>query len=419
MAGLEDIQCDVIAQMYQQDLSTLLKLANQLSITDVADQTKGKVLRLLRDHVEQMTDKADGELMLRGLLQQLSVTSPPQASVKTQMETMNLPTNPNTQPMYRKDLRISGQIGDSNQKDRLSFSSLNHQVESGVSKGYSEGEVVEAVLKAINPGLRLRSYLENYSGLTLTTLRTVLKSHYQEKDATDLYQELAQLTQDRSETPQAFVMRALDLRQRITRASGETTGLRYDDALVKNMFLHAVKTGLTNDNIRIDLKSGLDVDISDEALLGRLNTAVALETKRQQKTSRRPAHVSAVGNAQEDKSEIKRETPKQDGMMHAMAAQLAELTACVAALQVKAVDHNSSPDQRPRYAPRPRGCPSCQTADYGDTCRHCYKCGGENHIARGCRGVPRSTQNQGNGSRAPQGDRALSSNRTSPYPVSH
>lgn len=64
------------------------------------------------------------------------------------------------QPMYRKELCISGQIGDANHKDKLTLSSLNHPIETAKSKGYSEMEIVEAVLKAMHPSLKLRSNLK-------------------------------------------------------------------------------------------------------------------------------------------------------------------------------------------------------------------------------------------------------------------
>ncbi|XP_070410187.1 uncharacterized protein [Nothobranchius furzeri] len=76
---------------------------------------------------------------------------------------------------FRKDFRINGHVGESTAKDTLSFSSLEHQMESGLKKGYSEAEIVEAVVRAISPGLKLRSYLEGKENLTLTSLRQVLK----------------------------------------------------------------------------------------------------------------------------------------------------------------------------------------------------------------------------------------------------
>ena len=46
-----------------------------------------------------------------------------------------------------------------------------------------------------------------------------------------------------------------------------------------------------------------------------------------------------------------------------------------------------------------RGCKQCQDEEEGDSCRHCYKCKGRNHFARGCRATP------GNNNRALRQDR--------------
>ena len=51
----------------------------------------------------------------------------------------------------KRDFKISGQIGDISQKDRLSFSSLAHQIEHGLRNDYKEDEIKESVIKAINP----------------------------------------------------------------------------------------------------------------------------------------------------------------------------------------------------------------------------------------------------------------------------
>lgn len=113
--------------------------------------------------------------------------------------------------VWQKDFKISGLIGDPGQKDRLSFSSLARQIENGLNKGYSEQEILDSVVRAITPGLQLQSYLEGKAGLTLPMLRRILRSHYQEKNATELYKQLTTETQRIRETPQSFLIRALDL----------------------------------------------------------------------------------------------------------------------------------------------------------------------------------------------------------------
>lgn len=121
--------------------------------------------------------------------------------------------------------------------------------------------------------------------MTLPTLQRILRSHYQEKNATDLYKQLTSEVQGIKETPQSFLIRAFDLRQKILFASQEAeSGLKYDPGLVQNMFLHTVLTGLQSDNIKRDLQPYLEqTDISDELLLEHMNTACAYETERQNK----------------------------------------------------------------------------------------------------------------------------------------
>lgn len=120
-----------------------------------------------------------------------------------------------SQAGFRKDFRINGHVGESMSKDTLCFSSLEHQIESGLRKGYSETEIVEAVINAMSPGLKLRSYLEGKFDLTLANLRQILRAHYAEKDATVLYQQLTKAVQGPNKTPLEFLIRVLDLRQKI------------------------------------------------------------------------------------------------------------------------------------------------------------------------------------------------------------
>ena len=204
-------------------------------------------------------------------------------------------------PSWHKDFKISGQIGEPGQKDRLTFSSLARQIEHGLSKGFPDVEIVDAVIRAIAPGMQLRSYLEGKTNLTLPTLRRILRCHYQEKSATDLYKQLSSEVQSVKETPQNFVIRALDLRQKILFASQESeSGLKYDPGLVQNMFLHTVLTGLQSDNIKRDLQPYLELpSVSDELLLEKLNISCAYESERQDKRRMvTPQRSAAIHSAQ-------------------------------------------------------------------------------------------------------------------------
>jgi hypothetical protein len=97
----------------------------------------------------------------------------------------------------------------------LSFVSLTRQFESWKSNGYTESEVIEAVIRAICPTLKLRSYVETMEGLTLKKLLQILKAHYKQKNATELYHELTILCQDPREGAEDFLIRALELQQQV------------------------------------------------------------------------------------------------------------------------------------------------------------------------------------------------------------
>lgn len=63
----------------------------------------------------------------------------------------SLPTNRLQEVTIRREFKISGQIGERGQKDKLSFTNLMHQIERGLAKGHGEDEVVETIVKVIRP----------------------------------------------------------------------------------------------------------------------------------------------------------------------------------------------------------------------------------------------------------------------------
>lgn len=78
-----------------------------------------------------------------------------------------------------------------------------------------------AVIRAIVPGLQRRSYLEGSADLTLATPRRILRFHYQERGATELYRQLTSEVQRSKETPQNCIIRMLDLTQKVWFTSQE------------------------------------------------------------------------------------------------------------------------------------------------------------------------------------------------------
>lgn len=326
--------------------------------------------------------------------------------------------------VLRRQFKITGQIGDPDQKDKLNYSSLRKQIDIAVEQKYKENEIVDGVIRAISPGLVLRSYLESFKDLSLDRLKKILRSHYGVKNTAELYQSLASICQNGKETPQAFLMRALDLRQKILFASqeGEDT-LKYDADHIQQLFRRTVETGLQDESIRTKLRPHLSNPlIEDEELIHQLNVAVSSEEERIKKLKSQSKTKSPVVSHIGQESPGSPEEPvgkvpaaaKDSKLPHSTKTELQELKAEVEALKAEVKARSGAtpqPDQGKgnrwssgrgqgsrEVRPRPPKCSACLTK--GDQwCNHCFKCGSSGHYAIGCRYGESSGQRPLNGNR--------------------
>lgn len=119
----------------------------------------------------------------------------------------------------------------------------------------------------------------------LPKLRKILRFHFHEKNATELYQLLTNIAQHPNEDPQSFLMRALTIRQKIISASKESeSGIKYDASSVQSLFLHALETGLADETIRAKIRPlTQDPKVADEDLIGATSLAISAETERRNK----------------------------------------------------------------------------------------------------------------------------------------
>ena len=121
--------------------------------------------------------------------------------------------------------------------------SLIRLIEVGFDRGSAEGEVVNAKIYSIAPGLQIRSYLDGSGQISLARLRKILKSHYKEGGATDLYQELLTMSQEPKKDPVNCLICAMDCRQKTVFACREESenDLRYSPNLVTGLFRRSVR----------------------------------------------------------------------------------------------------------------------------------------------------------------------------------
>lgn len=444
------LEREEVAELEDDGMSELLLLKDKITDNKTAQteqdtetagtQRETEEPRTVNEHQElRIIQPTTDNTAVNESVFQPKTTAGPQVSLQ-----LSASTQPQQSQHWRKDFKISGQIGEPGQRDRLTFSSLAHQIENGLNRGHTEIEIVDAVIRAISPGLQLRSYLEGKPKLTLPTLRRILRSHFQEKSATELYKQLASEVQQSKETPQSFLIRVLDLKQKVLFASQESeSGLKYDPALVQRMCLHTVLTGLQNDSIRIDMQPLLlDADTSDELLLERLNIACANETERRNKKKfSTPQTATSVNTVQTE------DPPAAKGLVREakvkvppeLLTELAELKTGVASLKGLSAEiaqiretlqqpmlqpqpyappsvrrpardpQPPAPQQRhygsysqpqapiamqPQCAPHlytnhpvyaPRRCFVCQQTGSDERCNHCYRCGSGEHFQAGCK----------------------------------
>lgn len=267
-------------------------------------------------------------------------------------------------------------------------------------------EIVEAVIRSVSPGLKLRSYLEGKTNLTLATLRQILRAHYAEKDATVLYQQLTKAVQGSGETSLDFLVRVLDLRQKVLFASERAqSGLKYNKELVQSQCFQSIMTGLSNDNIRAEMRMYLqDENSSDELLLQKMQIAQYNEIERAHKIKAtnkltHRASVKLVGTSEDETTpltfapsakpnKLTKENPLFTKIEESNTA-IRELTGQVALL-VQSAQHErkTTGDNQTKQAAnvfkRPkRRCAACQQNE--TDCNHCFKCGSDTHWAKGCR----------------------------------
>ena len=466
---IEDLQLEIQGFASCLDKEELYSVCEKLKIekSDFEGKSRFATVRILTKGIEKLLDKLKDEEKVAFLKQTLEMINPKTRDTETPAETSGVDEevrqemdrevylqkekqkrdleaiqtrfaimtgqtgveqeNPEAnlgslRPILKRDFRILGTIGSQGTRDQLSFISLSRQIESGKEKGYSDREVIDAIIKSIAPGLPLKDYLEAMRETGLPTVIKIIRAHYQEKNASELYASLSSLVQTPNEEPQNFLLRALNLREKILFASKqEGSKLKYDVAQCQSMFLHALETGLISNNLRSRMRVFIQQpDITDAELIAQLNLAEAEESERNAKLGigyKGKAKVSKIqgGEAEKSSPTETRSAPKSKTSAPLEAKEpavpfheqvLSEIKALKADMTSlrQEMNRNSIGNQQGARREEPqqpqgrnrgprqnrRGCKQCFKNGQGETCTHCWKCGDANHFSYQC------SQGQGN-----------------------
>ena len=174
--------------------------------------------------------------------------------------------------------------------------SLSYQIQNGKKEGRSGAEICAAVIKSITPGSSLRNYLESRVQTDEKSLIRVLRSHFNEKDSSTVFNDMSNCVQGASESELDFCLRAMSLRQKVVMLASEED-CPYDSQLIQKRFFHAIFTGLKHNNIRHELQHVLkEGKISDEDLLREISLTVANELEHSMKTKVKSTNTDFVNN---------------------------------------------------------------------------------------------------------------------------
>ena len=182
----------------------------------------------------------------------------------------------------RREFKFSGSIG-SGHKDSLNYISICGQVHDAKKKNYTDDEILAAIKKATGPGTSLRTYLDAKKDRSLESVLTLIRYYLKEKGSTELLNDLRGLCQLEGEDSQLFILRAMELREKILIASEGDSETVVDKSLVQSMFVRTLTTGLTDDYVKIRISPLLRAGVSDDVIIREVNQAMSEDLERKQK----------------------------------------------------------------------------------------------------------------------------------------
>ena len=192
-------------------------------------------------------------------------------------------------------------------------------------------------------------------------------------------------------TVYSFVMKCLEIRQKILLFSGKPDDLSYTPQFINKFFLRTLERGVRSPFIFPGIKHLLKADnVCDEDLLAAVMRASTYEHERstlQSRASKKIVKVHEVSSKANSKAKQDDSVSKLVTAIESLSSQLASLKQDFQDLKQKNLNSRNRSFVRQTYTT----CDFC-TLNNVDKCTHCYLCGTESHRTRRCP----SKVNQGN-----------------------
>lgn len=401
--AIGELELEVKQRLYNLTIPELKNMAHELAIcTMPEDNTRIKLSRTLEKHLQEcLEDEEQVTARLTNMLTAIAQVRKASEDLVSQSSDVSAAVPPMQKPAvpkisFRRDFVVTGSIHGSK---GISYSNVCRQIDIAMEKGYSESEIVHAIVHAVHSSQQLHSYLERRValGLTVSDLKALLLQCYRKKSANELYRELCEGSQRQEEVTLDFVLRMLDLgHQVVTSSLEEGSDFKYDATLVRRMTFQSIQIGLRDECISQDLKVTLKANPTEEQLIALVNRSVTSFEERKK------VHSNARAVTQKVKTHSVEAVPEEAEVDTApltkMFADLrSELKADIAALFKEKEVPNGRERDNERKPRRKSGCPNCRKHQRGELCDHCFYCGSGEHFMRGCK-AKRNQQGNGNGS---------------------
>ena len=305
-----------------------------------------------------------------------------------------------------RECKIHGKIMDPGEKDCMEYSSLVYQIESAIRQGYPDVDICAAIIRATF-SKTLRAVLETRPGATLAEIGPILKAHFTVRKVRSVFLELGKVKQMKGETPFTYLMRAIALRETVTRMNREEDG-ELTPQLIQTQFQESLSTGFSG-QLRHVMRNILRVpNVTDELLMKEVNDLVIHEAEHEEKSedesdevvvSANAVNVGAGNKVKKDKNPVMKEIAKIAASVqnaNALQPQLEEIRKELSS-QKRAfgiLTGQLTPEQQTRLASehpilRPTPFPEYDPLDYRDV---------RDHQQQPC--PPQGTCNRGNRNRS-------------------
>ena len=295
----------------------------------------------------------------------------------------------------RRDLKFSGTI-DSGSESDMDVVTLNAYVDEARKKRYRDEEIAIAVRKCVAQGSDTRSYFDLKPNMTLTDMLSFITGAQKETTSRQLYKSISSACQNENEESQKFAVRLLGLREKLLNAAEKENWVRYNAEQVQEVFLEALRTGLSNESVkrRIEpmIASGTAAsERSDQGIISTLKAIEAEEVIRREKQEQRqsrsgttvvgvneiniPTSTNATPSPAQTSSSLEaallQKLTENADTMKAMQTTMQSLQNQVNALSV----NNNNNNNTGRQSTFCRFCTETNSA----SCSHCWRCGAGDH----------------------------------------